>query len=32
MSKVNRLFVEKKEGFNLESLAMKNDIEDSFKI
>ena len=32
MSKVNRLFVEKKEGFNLESLAMKNDIEDSLNI
>lgn len=32
MNKVNRVFVEKKEGFDLESVAMCNDIADSLHI
>ncbi|WAW14423.1 phosphoribosylformylglycinamidine synthase [Peptostreptococcus equinus] len=32
MSQVNRVFVEKKEGFNLEAQAMKNDILESLHI
>ena len=32
MKKVNRVFVEKKEGFDLESVAMQNDIADSLHI
>lgn len=32
MSKVNRVFVEKKDGFDLESVAMQNDIRESLHI
>ena len=32
MNKVNRVFVEKKDGFDLESVAMQNDIADSLHI
>ena len=32
MSRVSRVFVEKKDGFALESLAMQNDIRESLHI